>query len=376
MQEKMEPRIVSGTDRAETPTQQESTIRIGAIDVGLPPASGDAIGMMHYITKNRPAIWNIARTYFLGGYIPTDIKKFAASFEDPKAGYEAGIAAVFTILSTGLELGLGYATALRCIFVVEGRATMSADLMRGLAMIAGCRFEYERNDAQACRIIVYRDQKKVGAVEFTMEDAKLAGLWFRGAWAKYPKAMLAARAGSMAARLGAPDRLAGLYDPDEVEQVETTPYVSEEDREVRVINEAARKAFNDGVAKKMQDDIANRKAAADVYADVREALGEPMTDAQRKSVMRLGGVLGIKDVLYVVLPDGSSEKRTIIKSDDEINKVLLLPEGENVRVKNLTKVQATALIEIMLKREEEKAFLAKQAADVEGDEDGYREGQD
>jgi len=365
----------SDDDKGKTPAPPPK--KTTEIVLSPPPTTGDVIGLSHYQMQNRAALWAIARTYQLGGLVPKSIAALPV---------EEGAAQVFTMLSTGMELGLGFATSLRTIYIVEGRASMSSDLMRGLAINAGCRFEYERNDEEACRIVVYRNEKKVGVAEFSMQDAIRAGVAGRGTWNKYPKAMLAARAGAMAARLGAPDRLAGLHAPEEIE--DDRPGITDEEIEAHIQNANARQAFGDGLAKQMQEDHAKRaKDAAAALGVPVSAFGsdfEPMTDAQRRAVMRLGAALGIRS--NVELPDGKggTEKRTVIRSDDEINKALFLPLGEDVVVKNLSKTEATALIDILLKREavEEAEFAKKEDSREEkkavasDDEDGYREGQE
>jgi hypothetical protein len=119
------------------------------------------------------------------------------------------------VLTTGIELGIGPATSLRAIHVIKGRATLSADLMAGLAMKAGVTFEYLQNDETGCRIKWTRGNSS-GECVFTLEDAKRAGLLGNPNWKNYPTDMCAARAKSKAARQAAPDVLAGLYTPDEI----------------------------------------------------------------------------------------------------------------------------------------------------------------
>lgn len=154
-----------------------------------------------YVISQVEPLARMADLYAKGGLVPTALI--------------GNSAAVFTILTAGVELGIGPATALRAIHIIEGRATLSAGIMVGLAMMAGVAFEYQQQDATACRIKWTRGESS-GVVTFTMADAKLAGLADRPNWKKYPAAMLTARCQSMAARQSAPDRLAGLYAPEEL----------------------------------------------------------------------------------------------------------------------------------------------------------------
>lgn len=154
-----------------------------------------------YVISQVEPLARMADLYAKGGLVPTALI--------------GNSAAVFTILTAGVELGIGPATALRAIHIIEGRATLSAGIMVGLAMMAGVAFEYQQQDATACRIKWTRGESS-GVVTFTMADAKLAGLADKANWKKYPAAMLTARCQSMAARQAAPDRLAGLYAPEEL----------------------------------------------------------------------------------------------------------------------------------------------------------------
>jgi hypothetical protein len=75
-----------------------------------------------------------------------------------------------------------------------------------------------------------------------------------------------------------------------------------------------------------------------------------MTDDQRRKLFALAASLGIKGSRDFPVGSGT-ETRTIIKSDDEINKALGLPEGDDVVMKGLTKGAAIILVDILEKRE-------------------------
>lgn len=167
------------------------------------PASG--FDVANWLSANVGPLAIIAEKYAKSGLVP------AALANKPEA--------VFTVLTTGLELGLGPATSLRAIHVVQGRAVLSSDLMRGLAMKAGASFAYVTNTDKECRIRWTRGESG-GEVSYTWADATTAKLTGKDNWKAYPAAMLAARCGAMAARQSAPDLLAGLYTPDEMEHVE------------------------------------------------------------------------------------------------------------------------------------------------------------
>lgn len=194
------------TDRAALPVEEEKgivdhAVMLGGIEVGLPDTS-KPLAVTHYINSHMEQIWRAAKFYASSGLVPDRLKDNQA--------------ATFTVLTTGLELGLGYATSLRTIHVWSGKPTLSADLMMGLAMQVGTTFQWLRNDATGARIAWERGGSS-GEVEFTVEDARKAGLTVKDNWTKYPGQMCAQRCQAIASRRAAPDRLGGLYTDDELE---------------------------------------------------------------------------------------------------------------------------------------------------------------
>lgn len=138
------------------------------------------------------------------------------------------------VILTGQELGLPPMTALRSIHVVDGKPTMSADLMVALCKRSGeCIFfdPVEVTNKGA----TFRTQRK-GSPEptvftYTEEDASAAGLLRRkGPWQQHRKAMYAARCKAMLARLVYPDLLVGVYDADsgEIEESAQNEYIEAE----------------------------------------------------------------------------------------------------------------------------------------------------
>lgn len=130
-------------------------------------------------------------------------------------GEEGSIAAAILM---GLELGLGPLEAMRSIHVIEGRPSMSAELMLGRAIRAGVRVTWLQLDAKAAAVKLERaGHPTLQRFAFTMEDAQTAGLAGRGPWKSYPAAMLRARCISAALRAYCPDVLGGgIYTPEEM----------------------------------------------------------------------------------------------------------------------------------------------------------------
>jgi len=123
------------------------------------------------------------------------------------------------ILMTGRELGLQPMQSLRGIYVVDGKPTLSADMM--VAVIRGsglceswCVVE---STADRCTITTRRRGEQHDATRtWTRADADRAGVTGKDTWRKYPAAMLRHRCASDLARQEYPDVLLGLYDPEEL----------------------------------------------------------------------------------------------------------------------------------------------------------------
>lgn len=124
----------------------------------------------------------------------------------------------------GRELGLGQMTALRDIYMIEGRAAIAAHRQLGLLRAGGVVvLESGATDERAFIVARRTDTGEVMTVDFTMEEAKRiktkGGKFLVDGinWQNYPKDMLWARCvGRLTRRLG-PDMIGGL-----------PPYVAEE----------------------------------------------------------------------------------------------------------------------------------------------------
>lgn len=128
---------------------------------------------------------------------------------------------VFAAVLFGEEMGLGPMQSLTQIHVIEGKPSISPELMRALVFKAGHRIDIKV--ASETKAVLYGKRSDSGSeatVEWTMNDAQRAGLAGRGAWKTYPRAMLMARATSELCRMLFPDVVAGLsYTPEEVASV-------------------------------------------------------------------------------------------------------------------------------------------------------------
>jgi len=127
--------------------------------------------------------------------------------------------AAFIIMLKGRELGIPAMQAFSHIHVINGKPTMSAELM--LTQIYKCipkvSINYIQSDGLACIIECQRPHSNKTRWSFTIDEAKKAELLNKGPWKQYPAAMLRARAISIMARAQFPDCLNGVsYTPEEL----------------------------------------------------------------------------------------------------------------------------------------------------------------
>lgn len=125
--------------------------------------------------------------------------------------------AVVKILA-GQEMGLGPMASMQGVHIIEGKPTMSANLL-GAQVKRHPAYNYRviEQTEDRCSIEFYEHGQKVGDSTFSIADAQKAGVAGKPNWKRYPKAMLFARAMSQGVRTHCPDVTAGpAYVPEEL----------------------------------------------------------------------------------------------------------------------------------------------------------------
>ena len=126
---------------------------------------------------------------------------------------------VYVAIVMGRELGLSAMQAIRSIYVVEGKPSMSADLIIGLVKKSPTclYFQCLESTSKVARYGTQRQGNPAPTIfSFSWEDAEAAGVTGKDNWRKWPAAMLRARCAVSLARAEYPDIAMGLYDPDEL----------------------------------------------------------------------------------------------------------------------------------------------------------------
>jgi hypothetical protein len=151
-----------------------------------------------------PAIGQLAASLAKTSFVPRSLR-----------GDGASCAAA---ILTGRELGLGPMASLRGIDVVDGKASLSGQLLTARILAAKHRITWDTvTDTRVTVTITRGDGLSEATVTWTIADAQRAGLAGKSNWAKYPRAMLRNRAISEAANLACPDVVMGLEVPDHAE---------------------------------------------------------------------------------------------------------------------------------------------------------------
>ena len=240
--------IDQGPRRLMPGDRQRRRLVLAAIEKGAGwgyPARGQPTwkGNVNEVNRHRPKICprGAAAAPLIGinpnggGLMATDFdglfrmsRVFAASGLMPK-GMERP-ETVFVALEMGMEVGLQPMQAVQNIAVINGRPSIWGDAL--LALVAGSGllddFQEIRRRRLRQRTISRRfawPAARAGPPpirsEFSIADAKLAGLWTKaGPWTQYPRRMLKMRARSWALRDGFPDVLKGMKSAEEIMDME------------------------------------------------------------------------------------------------------------------------------------------------------------
>lgn len=147
-------------------------------------------------------------------------KMMAASgfFADCKEAAQAGVK-----ILAGLELGFPAFASLTGIQIIKGRPVMGANLQAAAIKRSGkYNYKVRSHTVDRCALEFFEkfnnEWEAIGLSEFTIEDARSAGLASGDNWKKYPKNMLFARAIGNGVRFFCPDLFLGapVYSPDEL----------------------------------------------------------------------------------------------------------------------------------------------------------------
>lgn len=124
------------------------------------------------------------------------------------------------IVLIGRELGMSTMAACRHLRCIKGTVTEAADSQLARYKTAGGRARFEQLDDTKAVLWLRHPNGDEHTETFTMEDAQRAGLASNENYKKHPKAMLRSRAITAGLKSIGWDGAVGLYDPDEIVDVE------------------------------------------------------------------------------------------------------------------------------------------------------------
>lgn len=94
----------------------------------------------------------------------------------------------------GMELGIGPMASIRGIHMIKGKPSLSGDLLASLVKRSG-RYDFRSSvKADRATVTIYDRGEALDPVDFTIDDAKTAGLTSSDMYKKYPGDMLFNRA--------------------------------------------------------------------------------------------------------------------------------------------------------------------------------------
>lgn len=174
--------------------------------VRAPITTGGAVGAL--IPQDIEQAYRIASAFAGSGMVP-------ASFGNKPE-------ACFVAIMAGAEVGLPPFQAIQSFAIINGRPSMWGDALVAVIRNQGFKMKEwyvgEGDDMVAYCEITRPDNGEVTPGEFSVSDAKTAGLWKKaGPWQTNPKRMLKMRARAFAIRDGAADVLRGFSIREETE---------------------------------------------------------------------------------------------------------------------------------------------------------------
>jgi len=149
----------------------------------------------------------------------TSMKTASALFESKYFSDVKSAQQALVKIFAGQELGLGPFASMTGIHIINGKPTLSANLIATLVK-NDPRYDYQVTKAtdEVCTLEWYEDKLHSGFSSFTIKEAQSAQLTGKSVWKQYPSDMLFARAVTRGARRFAPGIFGGapVYTPEEL----------------------------------------------------------------------------------------------------------------------------------------------------------------
>jgi hypothetical protein len=203
---------------------------------------------------------------------------------------------IIAVALTAREVGIGMMQALRHIYIVDGKPSMSAELMVSLVRKRGHSISGVATDKKATVIGRRRDTGDTVTVEWVIDMARRAKLLTKTNWQSYPESMLWARAVSQVCRMLFSDCTGGIgYMPEELEGLSEGALPPEG----RVVEQTSPAQDRDAIQEAQEGEVIDPPALNPQYLTqgARDALKEACggTEATREWLPKVYEALGVYD---------------------------------------------------------------------------------
>lgn len=167
-----------------------------------------------------------------------------SNYFDAKGDSNVAIAQIATKIMAGQEMGYGPFASVQGIHVIQGRPTLSANIMAA-AVKAHPKYDYRVRKMSDAEVVIefFEGEESLGTSSFTIEEARKAQTKNMD---KFPRNMLFARAMSNGVRWYCPDVFNGntVYTPEEFDvTVDASPHIINETTASKPIDKATGEIF-------------------------------------------------------------------------------------------------------------------------------------
>lgn len=204
-----------------------------------------------------------------------------SNYFDAKGNSEQAIAQIATKILAGQEMGYGPFASVQGIHVIQGRPTLSANIMAA-AVKAHPKYDYRVRKMSDAEVVIefFEGDESLGTSSFTIEEARKAQTKNMD---KFPRNMLFARAMSNGVRWYCPDVFNGntVYTPEEFDvTVDASPHIINETTASKPIDTSTGEIVS--YTQQHQDDADVAELAASVNAVVVTKI-DPALEKARKA---------------------------------------------------------------------------------------------
>lgn len=196
-----------------------------------------------------------------------------------KSSYKSGMFGIkneeqaFTLMLIAQAENIHPMSALMKYDIIQGRPALKATEVLSRFQQSGGTIKWINTTQQSAKALFIHPQGGEAEVEYTMEDAQLAGLTGKDNWKKRPKEMLRARCVSSGVRMVYPACLNNMHSTDEVEEFEPIEPQEQPKQEEQVTEAELEPNIDDlkkSLARTLQKDFSFTGAMIKEFADAND----------------------------------------------------------------------------------------------------------